>query len=143
MARVIFYEKPGCVTNVRQRAMLEDAGHEVVVRNLLTERWTPLRLLSFFGQMPVSQWFNRASPRVKSGEIDPAALDGASAIALMLADPLLIRRPLIEVDDRWRCAGFDAELIDCSIGLKLGAPRDQPPKGCAHGDTAMTCPNLT
>jgi hypothetical protein len=34
----------------------------------------------------------------------------------MLADPLLIRRPLIQVGSR-RESGFDAELIDAWIGI--------------------------
>ena len=37
MATVIFYEKPGCVGNAKQKRLLADAGHEVVPRDLLTE----------------------------------------------------------------------------------------------------------
>lgn len=29
MARVVFYEKPGCGTNARQKERLKAAGHEV------------------------------------------------------------------------------------------------------------------
>ena len=32
MATVTFYEKPGCVTNARQKRMLEAAGHTVVAQ---------------------------------------------------------------------------------------------------------------
>ncbi len=44
MTAIVFYEKPGCVTNARQRRLLEAAGHQVVRRNLLVERWTAERL---------------------------------------------------------------------------------------------------
>jgi len=110
VATVIFYQKPGCGTNGRQRHMLEAAGHVVVARNLLAEPWTAERLAGFFGATPVASWFNPAAPRIKSGAVDPERLDAAAALASMLDDPLLIRRPLIEVDDA-RCAGFDREPV--------------------------------
>ena len=91
MALVVFYEKPGCATNARQKQMLADAGHQLEVRNLLTERWTAQSLLPFLAGQPVSLWFNRAAPRVKSGEVDPAACDAETALLMLLADPLLIR----------------------------------------------------
>jgi nitrogenase-associated protein len=140
MERVIFFEKPGCATNARQKAMLAAAGHELDVRNLLTESWTAERLRGFFGDMPVTQWFNRAAPRVKSGEVDPARTDAATALMLMLDDPLLIRRPLLQLG-AWRCAGFDAIAVDDAIGLALDRTEEEarPLEGCAHGDTGRVC----
>jgi nitrogenase-associated protein len=131
LARVVFYEKPGCGGNSRQKALLRQSGHDLDVRDLLTTPWTGSTLRSFFGARPVAEWFNAASPRVKSGEVRPAELDAEAALALMLADPLLIRRPLIEVDGR-RETGFDPALIDAWIGL---APAS-PPVGeaCPRGD---------
>lgn len=116
MTVVIFYEKPGCANNTRQKRLLQAAGHEVVARNLLTESWTAERLRAFFGDRPVAEWFNRAPPRVKSGEVVPEQADALTALALMLADPLLIRRPLIEADGR-REAGFEPERIHAWLGL--------------------------
>jgi nitrogenase-associated protein len=110
MATIVFYEKPGCATNARQRQMLRAAGHEVVVRNLLAEPWTAARLREFFSRLPVADWLNRAAPRIKSGEIDPSTLSDQTALELMLADPLLIRRPLLEVGSM-RIAGFDVDLL--------------------------------
>lgn len=129
MAHVRFYEKPGCATNARQKTMLSEAGHTVEALSLLAEPWTTERLAGFFMDMPVSQWFNRASPRVKSGEIDPFGLDADTALARLIADPLLIRRPLMEVGD-WRSAGFDAAVIDRAIGLRLDEVQG-PTEGCA------------
>ncbi|MDJ0734952.1 MAG: ArsC/Spx/MgsR family protein [Nostocaceae cyanobacterium] len=120
MARVIFYEKPGCKNNTKQKTLLTASGHEVVAFNLLKEPWTVERLRSFFGNRPTKEWFNAAAPRVKSGEVVPEKVDPQKALVLMLEDPLLIRRPLIEVGDR-REVGFDAEKIDAWIGLK---PKD-------------------
>lgn len=116
MARVTFYEKPGCAGNARQKALLRASGHELDVRDLLTEAWTPETLRPFFGARPVRTWFNLAARRVKSGEIDPAAIGASQALALMLEDPLLIRRPLLQVGGR-REAGFEPDHIDAWIGL--------------------------
>ena len=118
MTLITFYEKPGCANNTRQKALLAAAGHEVVARNLLTELWTEERLLEFFGNRPVAEWFNRAAPRVKSGEIVPEQMDEAEALQLMIADPVLIRRPLIEANGR-REAGFNQEKIKAWLGLNL------------------------
>lgn len=115
MATVVFYEKPGCGTNRKQKAMILAAGHRLDERSLLTERWTADGLRAFFGDMPVAQWFNAAAPKVKSGEVDPAALDADAALALMLAEPLLIRRPLIEALGQ-KCAGFDKEPVLSLLG---------------------------
>ena len=137
MAHVIFYQKTGCGTNGRQRAQLEALGHVVDARNLLAEPWTSTRLREFFGETPVANWFNPASPRVKSGEIAPASCTGDEALALMIADPLLIRRPLVEVGDV-RCAGFDREpAVSLLAGVDLAGLQ-----GCSHeklGNTAGSC----
>lgn len=141
MARVIFYEKPGCKGGTRQKVLLTAAGHEVVPQSLLAEPWTAERLRSFFGDRPVAEWFNKSAPRVKSGEVVPEKLDADTALSLMLQDPLLIRRPLIQVGDR-REVGFEVETIDAWIGLQ---PVDESFRemaenlmskdlqGCAHG----------
>lgn len=122
MAQVTFWEKPGCAGNARQKAALLASGHVLEVRSLLAEPWTAERLRGFFGARPVAEWFNRASPRVKSGEIAPDTATAEAALAAMLADPLLIRRPLMEVAGR-REVGFEAERVDAWIGL---APRVPP-----------------
>ncbi|MFC5356693.1 ArsC/Spx/MgsR family protein [Azospirillum himalayense] len=130
MADVIFFEKPGCAGNNRQKALLAEAGHTVHARDLLSEPWTADRLRPFFGDRPVAEWFNRSAPAVKSGEVDPDALDEAAALALMLKAPLLIRRPLMQVGDRRDC-GFEAERVDAWIGLAAGAPEGTL-EGCAR-----------
>lgn len=113
---VIFYEKPGCGNNARQKQWLSAAGHTVIARDLLREPWSAARLRAFFGELPVAQWFNRAAPRIKSGQLLPHEQDADSALALMLAEPLLIRRPLLEADGV-RCCGFDPVAVDAWIGL--------------------------
>jgi nitrogenase-associated protein len=116
MARILFYEKPGCTGNLRQKRLLEAAGHTVLARNLLTEPWTAERLYGFFGARPVAEWFNLNAPKVKSGAVVPEALDADSAMALLLAEPLLIRRPLLEANGQ-RETGFETSRIHAWLGL--------------------------
>ena len=130
MANVIFYAKPGCKGNARQMQVLRSAGHAVEVRDLLAEPWTAAALLSFFGDRPAAEWLNRSAVRVKSGEIVPESLSPAQAMALLLADPALIRRPLIEVDGE-RSAGWEPDRLEAWIGL--GSAMSPGKEGCAGG----------
>jgi nitrogenase-associated protein len=138
MATIVFYEKPGCGNNTKQKVWLAASGHTVLAKNLLIEKWTAERLRPFFGELPVAQWFNPAAPRVKSGEVNPAAYDEQSAIELMLAEPLLIRRPLMDVDGELH-VGFDPEAVNAWIGLN-----DAKPKGdiqaCPNSHRTTPCP---
>ena len=138
MAHVIFYEKPGCGGNARQQALLRAAGHTLVVRDLLAEPWTAESLLAFLAPLPVMDWFNRASPRVKGGEVVPESLPREEALALLLADHLLIRRPLFQVGEDKR-VGFDVAAIAAWIGLE-GAPDKDVGEGCPKGQEHRPCP---
>ncbi len=138
MATVVFYEKPGCGNNTKQKVWLAASGHTVLAKNLLTEKWTAERLRAFFGTMPVAQWFNMASPRAKSGELDPAKFDADMALAIMLQDPLLIRRPLMEVDGQCR-AGFDPEAVRAWIGLNNSKPEGDI-EACPKSHINNPCP---
>jgi len=132
MADVIFFEKPGCGGNARQKALLEQAGHRVIARDLLSEPWTPGTLRPFFGDRPVADWFNRAAPAVKNGELVPEAMDEGAALAAMVERPLLIRRPLMQVGDRRDC-GFETDRVDAWIGLGDGIGA-QKMEGCLRPD---------
>lgn len=139
MATVTFYEKPGCINNTRQKKLLAAAGHQVVALNLLTETWQPDRLRTFFGKLAVRNWFNYSAPAIKQGEIEPDNLTEHEALALMVKNPLLIRRPLMQVGDRVM-AGFDQYAVDNWIGLKEiqphqdieSCPRPLAQASCGH-----------
>jgi len=128
VVKVTFYEKPGCINNTRQKKLLTEAGHDVDARNLLTEPWTAARLLAFFNNLPVNAWFNQSAPAVKSGEVNPDVLTADQAIRCMLADPLLIRRPLMEVGDT-RMVGFDQHQVNEVIDLGLNTTGNTGRKG--------------
>jgi nitrogenase-associated protein len=118
MSLVHFWEKPGCRSNARQKIALQAAGHTVIEHNLLTESWSSQRLLDFFIDLPLAQWFNPNAPQIKSGELIPGMFDTRSALLAMQANPLLIRRPLLQIGDL-HLAGFDSERLHGLIGLGI------------------------
>ena len=130
MSSVTLWWKPGCATNTRQIALLEAAGCQVEVRDLLTEAWTSALLAEFLGARPVAEWFNPAAPAIKSGEVDPDTFSPDGALARLVADPILIRRPLLDVRGQ-RCSGFDTEWLGAR-GVVL--PDGPVPQGCSHGE---------
>ena len=129
MAKVIFWEKPGCKGNARQKEILFASGHELDVRNLLTETWTEELLVGFFGMRPVEEWFNLSNPQVKAGQINPAEIAATDALSMMTKEPLLIVRPLMQVDND-RLAGFDVQEVHNWIGLNLETVGTRDPKNC-------------
>ena len=140
MATVIFYEKPECANNKRQKRLLIEAGHTVIAKNLLTEVWQAEQLRLFFADLPVRDWFNYSAPAIKYGEIEPDTLNEQQALALMLENSVLIRRPLMQVGEV-RKAGFNQEQVDVWLGLSPisneqdleSCPRSASTGSCSHG----------
>ncbi len=139
MVTVHFYEKPGCINNTRQRAMLTAAGHTLELHNLLIETWTVEELRLFFGDRPLPDWFNPSAPAIKSGEVIPAQLNEETALALMVRNPLLIRRPLMQVGDR-REVGFNLDLVEEWIGLRAIDASGVESNGRSDNPDLETCP---
>lgn len=132
MATITFYEKPGCKGNLRQKTLLAAAGHTVQAKNLKTEPWTAERLLQFLGKLPVARWFNPSAPAIKSGQLVPENISFEHALQLLLENPLLIRRPLMEVGDE-RMVGFDAEAVNAWVGLNGVELPAGNIEACVHG----------
>jgi arsenate reductase len=116
MAHILFFEKPGCRNNIRQKAMLELSGHTVEAVNLLQYAWSKEELEKYLDKKPVAEYFNPAAPAIKSGEINPLSFTREEAIAIMIREPLLIKRPLIKIGSH-HLQGFDTELLKKLISL--------------------------
>ena len=129
MAIITFWEKPGCQGNARQKEILLASGHVLEVRNLLAEPWSEESLALFFGDRPVAEWFNPAHPKVKSGEVIPGEYGREQALRLMVAEPLFIVRPLMQVGCE-RLAGFDTAQVHNWLGLALDSVGDRDPRNC-------------
>jgi nitrogenase-associated protein len=119
MAKIIFYEKIGCDEHLRQKSLLAAAGYEVEARSLTGQNWTPASLRGFFAEKPVAEWFDRAAPKVLSGQIDPSKTSAQAALVMLSLDPDLIASPLIKLDGLC-AAGLDAEEL--KTFLEAAAP---------------------
>lgn len=129
MAAIVFYEKPGCVNGEKQKKILKDAGHTLHCINILTYSWSRQKLLSFVAEKTVMEMMNPTAPAVKSGKIIPTDLTFDDAVHLMVHDPILIKRPLIEVEGM-NIQGF----MDPRLAIYLGNWKGD--------EDVVTCPNL-
>jgi nitrogenase-associated protein len=137
MATVIFYEKPGCANNTRQKQLLTAAGHTVIAKNLLEQVWQAETLRLFFQDLAVRDWFNYSAPAIKHGEVEPDSLNEQQALALMLENPLLICRPLMQVANEYR-AGFDQEKVNAWLGL-TAINKEQDLESCPRSHAGGAC----
>ena len=80
------------------------------------------------GKSP-SMMMNFTAPAIKKGEIRPAELTFDEAVGLMIAYPILIKRPLIVVSGM-HIQGFDDERLKPYLGDWDGT------------EDVTTCPNL-
>lgn len=136
MATIRFFEKPGCINNTKQKNLLSLAGHSVDAQNLLTHAWTKEELLSYLSNLPLSKWFNPTAPAITRGGFEPTAQTPDSAIDAMLADPLLIRRPLIEISGE-KLVGFDLDAINRIAAI---GPSEDPELQQLMGENLVDCP---
>ena len=130
MNLVLFYEKPGCTTNAAQKKLLCAAGCMLIEQNLLELNMGPEELRSYLEARPVADWFNPNAPAVKSGEIAPDTYTESDALALLLENPILIRRPLMSVNGHRMC-GFDQTKIESLLKVPLGV---QAGESCSSAD---------
>ena len=75
--------------------------------------------------------------RSRAARSCPRKCDEAAALTLLRRHPLLIRRPLLEVDGVRR-VGFDVAAIDAWIGLGTDLPGEDM-EACQHGKDGHVC----
>lgn len=140
MSHIVFYEKPGCINNTKQKAWLKLAGHEVEDYSILEHPWTVDELQKFFEGKSITDCFNTTAPVIKSGELDYKSLSKDEALAMMVITPLLIKRPLMIVEGKY-LQGFDKNLLDAMIGLGPEPGNEDEVKELQETDLTV-CPNL-
>jgi nitrogenase-associated protein len=118
MTDLVFYEKPGCIGNKQQKAILRKLGISLEVRDILTETWTADRLRPYFAHKTIANWFNDSAPQVKSGEIDIDQLEESEALRLMVEQPILIKRPLMSYQSLNQ-SGFTTGPVLEALNVKL------------------------
>lgn len=115
---VVFYEKTGCLGNKKQKELLKANGVDFEVKSMLDTKWEKSTLESFFDGLEINQIVNEAAPKVKSGEINFKTISKEQLLEKMIAEPILIKRPLIIVGDKKIC-GFNITQLNDALNLEL------------------------
>ena len=116
--QIVFYEKPGCSGNAKQKKLLDLHQVTYKTKDILTEPWSFERLSAFFDALPKEQIYNPFAPQIKQKALDVDALTKEQLIKAMLQEPILIKRPLLEIDEHKIC-GFDIEQINKLLGKNI------------------------
>jgi Spx/MgsR family transcriptional regulator len=113
---IAMYGIRNCDTVKKARAWLDARGVAYAFHDYKAEGVDPARLAAWARELGWERLLNRAGTTFrKLADADKADLDEAKAIALMLAQPSMIRRPLLDLGAR-RLAGFDPALYAEALG---------------------------
>jgi nitrogenase-associated protein len=130
---IVFYEKTGCAGNQRQKKVLETNGLSYQTKSLLDTPWTKESLEPFFKGLNKSAMINQFAPKIKNNELNIENFTKDALIELMCKEPLLIKRPLLQIGDSYLC-GFDIEkinkLLDTTICENISIPTCQSDDPC-------------
>lgn len=104
------YGIPNCGTVKKARAWLDEHGVAYEFHDYKKQGVDQATLESWLAQMPWEKLVNRAGMTWRGlSDTDKAAVkDNASAIALMMDKPSVIRRPIVVRDGCILAVGFDA-----------------------------------
>lgn len=106
------YGIKNCDTVAKARKWLEDRGHAYAFHDYKTAGIDRPRLEAWVAELGWEVLLNRAGTTFrKLDEADKQDLNADKAIALMLAQPSMIKRPVLDLGDR-RLVGFKPDLYD-------------------------------
>ncbi len=131
-----FYEKTGCSGNAKQKELLKNHNISFSVKSLLDTKWTNDTLSQFFEGLDVNEIFNPFAPQIRDKEIDIIKLSKEEAINLMIKNPILIKRPLLDINGTKIC-GFDIEKINKLLNVNIDT--DKKLNTCSSSDS---CTNV-
>ncbi|MBF0196832.1 MAG: hypothetical protein HQL32_03945 [Planctomycetes bacterium] len=108
---VSIYVKPGCKGNARFKEALKTAGYNVQTTSIIDKKWEEPALKNFFGDQAIHDCVNERAPALTKGEIKVDQLSEEELLQAMIADPILIKRPLVFFRGRYAC-GMNNELVN-------------------------------
>lgn len=120
---IIFYEKTGCSGNQRQKELLKKHHISLDVRSLLETTWDEKSLAPFFEGLSVTEMINPFAPQVTNKELDVSQFSKEALIAKMIQEPLLIKRPLLQIGEHKIC-GFDIAQINTLLGTSINSEKN-------------------
>ncbi|MFN7265469.1 MAG: ArsC family reductase [Phenylobacterium sp.] len=113
---VTLYGIKACDTVAKARAWLADRGVAYDFHDFKTAGIDAGRLAAWVDEFGWEKVLNRAGTTFrKLPEANRTGLDAAGAIALMIAQPSMIKRPLLDLGDR-RVLGFRPEIYEAALG---------------------------
>jgi arsenate reductase len=109
MSHVVLYGIRNCDTMKKARAWLDARGVAYTFHDYKTRGITPEMLTRWVGELGWESVINRAGTTFgKLPDAEKQNLTESRAIQLMLAQPSMIRRPVLDLGTR-RIAGFSTE----------------------------------
>lgn len=115
---IVFYEKPGCAGNKKQQTVLKNQGLSFETQSILHTPWTRESLSPFFKGLDKKDIINPFAPQIKNNELDIDTLSKEELIDRMCIDPILIKRPLLEIGE-YKLCGFDIDKINEIFELEI------------------------
>lgn len=113
---VAIYGIPNCDTMKKARAWLDAHGVAYAFHDYKKVGVEPARLAGWVERLGWEALLNRSGTTFrKLADADKAGIDTTKAIALMLAQPSMIRRPVIEAGDDL-LVGFDPARYEARFG---------------------------
>jgi arsenate reductase len=112
---ITLYGIRNCDTVKKARAWLETHGVAYDFHDYKTAGIDEARLLNWVKEVGWERLLNRSGTTFrKLPDGDKQGLDDAKAVALMLAQPAMIRRPVLDFGDR-RLVGFDPVIYGAAL----------------------------
>lgn len=121
--KIVFYEKPGCAGNARQKKLLKQCGYELDVRDMLSTAWSFKELEIFFNTLDNGEIVNITAPDIKNNIINIKEMTKDELIHLMIEKPLLIKRPLMVFGD-YKLCGFDTQKLSEILNVDIALLKD-------------------
>jgi arsenate reductase len=113
---VTMYGIPNCDTVKKARTWLDGHGIAYAFHDYKKAGIDEGRLRGWTGEFGWEKMLNRAGTTFrKLPEADREGLDEDKAVALMLAQPSMIKRPVLDLGDR-RLLGFSADVYEAALG---------------------------
>lgn len=112
---ITLYGIPNCGTVKKARVWLDQNGVAYAFHDYKKAGIDRARLEAWVGELGWETVLNRSGTTFRAlPDADKTGLDAAKAIDLMLAQPSMIKRPMLDLGDR-RIAGFKPEIYAAAL----------------------------
>ena len=110
-----FIEYPKCSTCIKARKYLDQLGLEYTKRHIVDEKLNKYELLTLYKKsgLPLKRFFNTSGLKYRELNLKDklSTMSEDEQLTLLASDGMLVKRPIIETDDRV-LVGFKANEYD-------------------------------